>query len=82
MQDLREKASRGLRKAGNALGIESKQTEESNAMDELSDMCPKLTYQQVRYATPIVLVCLLKNAVSPLIRSTKSYIVLVFIPSY
>ena len=47
MQDIREKASRGLRKAGNAIGIETKGTEESNVMDELSDMCPKLTYQQV-----------------------------------
>lgn len=51
MQDIKDKASRGLRKAGNALGIESKATEESNAMDDLSDMCPKLTYQQVRYDT-------------------------------
>ena len=43
---LKESASSGLQKAAKSVGIETK---ESDAVDELSDMCPKLSYQQVRY---------------------------------
>mmetsp|Transcript_29638 Transcript_29638/g.60519 ORF Transcript_29638/g.60519 Transcript_29638/m.60519 type:complete len:187 (+) Transcript_29638:33-593(+) len=46
LQGLRESASTGLQKAASAVGIETKSSQDSDALDELSDLCPKLTYQQ------------------------------------
>mmetsp|Transcript_10640 Transcript_10640/g.15018 ORF Transcript_10640/g.15018 Transcript_10640/m.15018 type:complete len:190 (-) Transcript_10640:91-660(-) len=45
---LKESATTGLIKAGSVLGIESKASEDStaSAVDELAEMCPKLSFQQ------------------------------------
>lgn len=43
---IKSKASAGINKAATAVGIQRTATEDSNALDELSEFCPKLTYQQ------------------------------------
>jgi hypothetical protein len=52
MEKFRESVTANLAKAGNAIGLETKASEDSSsssaseAMDELSSFCPKLTYKQ------------------------------------
>mmetsp|Transcript_969 Transcript_969/g.1429 ORF Transcript_969/g.1429 Transcript_969/m.1429 type:complete len:188 (-) Transcript_969:402-965(-) len=46
LSTIKQKASNGINRAASAVGIERTNTQEPNAMDELSDMCPRLTYQQ------------------------------------
>lgn len=43
---IKSKASAGINKAATAVGIQRTATEDSNTLDELSEFCPKLTYQQ------------------------------------
>mmetsp|Transcript_14636 Transcript_14636/g.42902 ORF Transcript_14636/g.42902 Transcript_14636/m.42902 type:complete len:120 (+) Transcript_14636:70-429(+) len=52
MESIRDSVSIGLQKAGSAVGLETKSSQDSDALDELSDLCPKLSYQQVRSSLP------------------------------
>ena len=47
LASVREKAKSGLNKAKSAVGI--KNPEDNTAIDEISEMCPQLTYQQRIY---------------------------------
>jgi hypothetical protein len=46
LASMKSKASAGVNKAASAVGIKRANTEDSNAMDELSESCPSLTYHQ------------------------------------
>jgi len=46
LASIKNKASAGVNRAASAVGIQRTNTEDSNAMDELAESCPKLTYQQ------------------------------------
>jgi hypothetical protein len=48
LASIKTKASAGLNKAASAVGIQRTPTEDSNsnAIEELSELCPQLTYQQ------------------------------------
>jgi hypothetical protein len=45
LQSIKTKGSAALDKAKNAVGIETKSSN-PNLTEEISEMCPKLTYQQ------------------------------------
>jgi len=46
LASIKSKASSGMNRAATAVGIQRTNTEDSNAMDELAEFCPQLTYQQ------------------------------------
>lgn len=47
LASIKTKASAGINKAASAVGIQRTQTEDSNnALEEISELCPQLTYQQ------------------------------------
>lgn len=48
LASIKTKASAGINKAASAVGIQRTQTEDSNnnTLEELSELCPQLTYQQ------------------------------------
>jgi hypothetical protein len=43
---IKSKGSAALDKAKSAVGIESKNTQESTPIEDITEMCPQLTYQQ------------------------------------
>ena len=47
-ESIRQTASGSLTRAASAIGIETRSSQESDALEELTDLCPKLSYQQVR----------------------------------
>mmetsp|Transcript_8519 Transcript_8519/g.10774 ORF Transcript_8519/g.10774 Transcript_8519/m.10774 type:complete len:188 (+) Transcript_8519:157-720(+) len=46
LASVREKASKSINRAAGAMGIETKSSEDNTALDEMAELCPKLTYQQ------------------------------------
>lgn len=47
LESIRDSVTGGLQRAGSAVGLETKtSSQDSSALDELSDLCPSLSYQQ------------------------------------
>ncbi len=43
---IKEKATAGISRAASAVGIERNNSRDPDALDEISEFCPKLSYQQ------------------------------------
>lgn len=54
---IKDKASRSMDRAKSAVGIETRNSQDNNTLDELAEGCPQLTYQQrlIGFATCYIL---------------------------